>query len=132
MNAGTELGTIPAEVSVRLRLMVAAGLANEVEAVNQQAAPIQAPTAQLACWSRPVRARVTMTRRNPAVATTSPISSGAPVRFLCEGVSNAWRNMASASAAPAMAPAIWQTMTAAAWPRPYRCSVPRASSRQRR
>jgi len=32
---GTELGAIPAKVSLRARARVTAGLANEVEAVNQ-------------------------------------------------------------------------------------------------
>ena len=60
--------------------MVTAGLANAVEAVNQYAAPIQAPTAQATCWRRPVRARATMTSISPAVATTSLSRTGAPPR----------------------------------------------------
>jgi len=36
--------------------------------------------------------------------------------------------MASASAAPPMAPLIWLAMTAAAWPMPQRCGVRRPSS----
>ena len=35
MKAGAEAGAMPAKVSVRLRATVTAGLANEVEAVNQ-------------------------------------------------------------------------------------------------
>jgi hypothetical protein len=39
MNAGTELGAIPAYVLVRLRLIATAGLANDVEAVNPVGRP---------------------------------------------------------------------------------------------
>lgn len=35
MNVGAELGAMPAKVSDRLRAIVTAGLAKEVEAVNQ-------------------------------------------------------------------------------------------------
>lgn len=35
MNSGTDAGAIPANESVRLRAAVTAGLAKEVEAVNQ-------------------------------------------------------------------------------------------------
>ena len=38
MNAGTSAGRMPAKVSVAARASVTAGLANEVEAVNQYAA----------------------------------------------------------------------------------------------
>ena len=51
--------------------MITAGLAKEVEAVNQYTATIQAPTAHATCWRRPVRARATITNSSPAVATTS-------------------------------------------------------------
>ncbi|MBK7819797.1 MAG: PRD domain-containing protein [Tessaracoccus sp.] len=39
-NGSTELGAMPAKVSVKIRPMVTAGLANEVELVNQYAAPM--------------------------------------------------------------------------------------------
>ena len=35
MNAGTDVGAIPAKVSLSDRAMVTAGLAKDVEAVNQ-------------------------------------------------------------------------------------------------
>ena len=38
MNPGASIGRIPANVSVRVRAMVTAGLANDVEAVNHYAA----------------------------------------------------------------------------------------------
>src|SRR5580692_10939693 len=44
MKAGASSGRIPAKVFVRERAIVMAGLAKEVEAVNQYAAPIQAAT----------------------------------------------------------------------------------------
>ena len=71
---------MPAKVSLNIREMVTAGLANEVDEVNQYAAPIQAATATAEAGARPVRARATMTAISPAVATTSPIHSGSPVR----------------------------------------------------
>jgi len=37
MNPGTEDGAIPAKLSVRLRAIVTAGLAKDVDAVNQYA-----------------------------------------------------------------------------------------------
>ena len=39
-KAGTEEGAMPAKVSVKMRPIVTAGLANEVELVNQYAAPM--------------------------------------------------------------------------------------------
>ncbi len=40
MNPGAELGAMPAKVSEKIRPIVTAGLANEVELVNQYAAPM--------------------------------------------------------------------------------------------
>jgi hypothetical protein len=40
MKTGAEAGAIPANVSENIRPIVTAGLANEVELVNQYAAPI--------------------------------------------------------------------------------------------
>ena len=40
MNMGTDSGAIPANVLLNVRATVTAGLANEVEAVNQYAAVI--------------------------------------------------------------------------------------------
>src|ERR1700732_850491 len=45
-NAGTSFGRIPANVSVAARAIVTAGFANEVDAVNQYAAVMYAPTAK--------------------------------------------------------------------------------------
>ena len=40
MNAGAELGAMPANVLENIRPIVTAGFANEVELVNQYAAPM--------------------------------------------------------------------------------------------
>ena len=48
MNPGASTGRIPANVSVSVRAMVTAGLANDVEAVNHYAAPITEATAAAA------------------------------------------------------------------------------------
>ena len=45
MKAGTSASRIPAKVSVAARAMVTAGFAKLVEAVNQYAAAMYAPTA---------------------------------------------------------------------------------------
>jgi len=44
MNAGTSAGRIPENALLSERAIVMAGLANEVDAVNQYAAPIQQAT----------------------------------------------------------------------------------------
>ena len=72
MKGSAEVGLMPAKVSVKRRPMVTAGLANEVEEVNQYAAPMYAPTAGATAVARPVRTRAKMTSTTPAVATTSP------------------------------------------------------------
>lgn len=63
---------MPANVSENIRPTVTAGLANEVELVNQYAAPMYAPTAPADRAVRPVRANAKTSSTNPAVATTSP------------------------------------------------------------
>lgn len=57
MNTGGDESAIPANVSENMRPTVIAGLAKLMEAVNQQAAPMQAPTAAGALARRPPRAR---------------------------------------------------------------------------
>jgi hypothetical protein len=46
MNPGASTGRMPVKVSDAARARVTAGLANEVEAVNQYAAVMYAPTAK--------------------------------------------------------------------------------------
>jgi hypothetical protein len=62
------LGAIPENVLLSARAIVIAGFANEVDAVNQYAAPIQAATRHAASLG-PVEPMTT--RINPAVATAS-------------------------------------------------------------
>ena len=112
--------------------MVTAGLAKDVEEVNQYAAPIHAPTDQAACCIRPVRASVTISSSSPAVATASPSSTGPPPRRVPDTASAGTPNIASASAAPPIAPVIWQPITATASHGLYRPGVRRASQPVRR
>jgi hypothetical protein len=45
MKAGALIGAIPAKVSLKVRAIVTAGLAKDVDAVNQYAAVMYSPTA---------------------------------------------------------------------------------------
>ena len=65
-------GAIPPNVSENVRPTVTSGFANDVELVNQYAAPMYAPTAAADNAARPVLASVKINAINPAVATTSP------------------------------------------------------------
>ena len=75
-----QAGAIPAKVSENIRPIVTAGLANEVELVNQYAAPIYAPTAAADRAPRPVRASAKISAISPVVATTSDNRVGARER----------------------------------------------------
>src|SRR6185503_625283 len=70
-NAGTSLGSMPANVSVSARASVTAGLANEVDDVNQYAEVMYAPTAYGVASGR-WRGTMVTTSTSPSVATTSP------------------------------------------------------------
>ena len=71
---------MPAKVSVNIRPTVTAGLANDVEDVNQYAAPIHAATAAGTSADRSLRTSAKITRTSPDVATISPTSTPVPVR----------------------------------------------------
>jgi hypothetical protein len=71
MNMGAEDGAMPANVSDRVRAMVAAGLAKLVDDVNQWAPPIQAPSANGMYRARPVRTQPWINSSRVTVATTS-------------------------------------------------------------
>jgi len=103
-KAGAEDGAIPAKVSERTRPTVTAGLANDVELVNQYAAPMYAPTVGAAIAPRPVRTSANTRTRSPAVATTSPRRCGPVARSVVE-TDVATPNMRLASTAPATPPA---------------------------
>ena len=69
MNIGADEGRMPAKLSVRGRATVAAGLANEVDDVNQYAPVIQAPTANWMNAWRWLRTSANTTSRRPTMAT---------------------------------------------------------------
>lgn len=94
---------MPAKVSVKIRPIVTAGLAKEVEDVNQYAAPTKAPTAGPTRAARPVRTRAKISRMRPAVATTSPSRCPAVARSVVESAVAA-PNMAFASTPPPIPP----------------------------
>ena len=71
---------MPAKLSLNIRPNVAAGLANEVDAVNQYAAPMYAATMAA---TRPAGAR-RITSSRPNVATPSAIHCPAPLRSWVE------------------------------------------------
>src|SRR5687768_5709160 len=99
-NPGTLDGAIPAKLSENMRPNAAVGLAKEVDAVNQYAAPIQAATAAA---TREAAARSTTSSR-PAVATTSASHSPGPLRTLVENCRIGSANIACVSHAPQAAP----------------------------
>ena len=70
MNPGASAGRIPANVSLSARAMVTAGFAKDVEAVNQYAAVMYAPTAKATAFER-CRTHPQITASNPNVATNS-------------------------------------------------------------
>src|SRR4029450_6614861 len=100
---------MPANVSLNIRPMVTAGFANDVDDVNQYAAPMYAPTAAGATAARPLRTRAKTSKTNPVVATTSPSHSGAPLRCLVDSSIAGKLNIRLAKTEPATAPATWAT-----------------------
>ena len=91
MKPGASAGRIPANVSERVRPRVIAGFANEVEAVNQYAAPIHADTRHAAAVT-PGALNAMKTR--PAVAITSDNHWPPPVRGWLDAWSRGSSNMA--------------------------------------
>ena len=79
MNAGTSAGRIPANVSVIARAIVTAGFANDVDAVNQYAPVMYAPTANGTAADRR-REQPQITAKSPNVATASLKACGEPLR----------------------------------------------------
>ena len=77
MNAGTSGGRMPVKVSVIARAMVTAGFANDVEAVNQYAAVMYAPTANGTTVERR-REQPQIVASRPKVATASLNAFGNP------------------------------------------------------
>ena len=105
---GTSTGRIPANVFVSARASVTAGLANDVDAVNQYAAVMYAPTANGTASGRR-RAHPQITESRPNVATASLRIWGNPLLACCDHEYTGSPNMASASATPTSAPTICAT-----------------------
>ena len=89
------------------RPTVTAGLANDVDEVNQYAAPIHAPTAAGAAPLRPERASANTSTTSPPVATTSASHRCPALRTVRENATAGSANMALARTAPPIAPATW-------------------------
>src|SRR5277367_2648537 len=91
-NPGISTGRIPANVSLNPLAIVTAGLANEVEEVNQYAAVMYAPTANGTTFDR-VREHPQITESNPNVAINSLNHCAGPVRACCEKETGVSPNM---------------------------------------
>ena len=70
INPGASAGRIPEKVLLSARAIVTAGFANDVDAVNQYAAVMYAPTAKAVAFERS-REHPQITASNPNVATNS-------------------------------------------------------------
>src|ERR1700679_1293755 len=97
MNPGTEAGAIPANVPVKARPIVTAGLANDVDDVAQYAAPTHPATAAGASAPRPDRA---------SAKTTSTSHGVGADRTVADAVTAGSANIRFASTAPAIPPAV--------------------------
>src|SRR5271167_3462125 len=103
MNPGASAGRIPANVSLAERASVTAGLANEVDDVNQYAPVTYAPTANGTSEDRR-RAQPQMTQSSPNVATNSLKSCAPPALTWREALKTGSPNIRCAAATPANAP----------------------------
>src|SRR5262249_16277050 len=103
MKPGASCGRIPEKVSVAARARGTAGFPKEVDAVNQYAAVIYAPTANGTALGR-LRTQPQITERSPRVAMNSLKSCGAPVRTCPDAANSAWPNIPWATATPENAP----------------------------
>src|SRR5262245_946195 len=103
MNVGASAGRIPANVSVAERASVTAGLANDVEAVNQYAAVMYEATAKGTAEQRR-RAQPQITASSPKVATNSLNACAGPERMCRDAKNTGISNMRCAAATPANAP----------------------------
>ena len=108
-NIGTDAGAMPAKESLKLRAMVTAGFASEVDDVNQYAPPIHTPTATGTESARgPLETRK-MTSRSPTVATTSPSQILPPSLTFVDRPRTSTPNIRFAIAAPTIPPIVWTT-----------------------
>src|SRR5436190_19063652 len=106
MNAGASTGRIPANVLLSERAIVTAGLAKDVDEVNQYAAEINAATdnaTAITLWRRET-AMITPTR--PKLAMNSPNHCSGPERTFVDAKNVGNPNIKFAAATPVNAPAI--------------------------
>src|SRR5580658_3771059 len=96
---------MPAKVSLADLASVTAGLANEVDAVNQYAPVMYAPTANGTAAERR-RAQPQITASSPNVATNSLKISAPPALAWRDALNSDWPNIRCAVATPAKAPKI--------------------------
>ena len=108
VKAAADPGPIPAKVSENMRPTVTAGLANDVELVNQYAAPMYAPTAGAASAPRPLRTSAKISATRNVVATTSATRCPGVTRSVVE-IDVSTPNITLARTAPATAPTTWAT-----------------------
>ena len=92
------------KVSLNALASVTAGFANDVEAVNQYAAVMYAPTAAATATGERRRDAPRMTATKPKVATASLHSNPAPRRTCCAMLKIGSPNMPCAIATPTTAP----------------------------
>src|SRR5262249_12563248 len=104
MKLGASVGRIPANVSLAERASVTAGLANEVDEVNQYADVMYAATANGVIAGRE-RTVPQMVASRPKVAMTSLASCAKPARAWLDAKNSGSPNMTCAAATPANAPA---------------------------
>src|SRR4029450_4113461 len=103
MNAGASAGRMPAKVSVADRASVTAGVANDVEAVNQEAAVMYEATATGTEDDRR-RAQPQITASSPKVATNSLNTCAGPDRACRDAKKTGTSKIMWAAATPANAP----------------------------
>src|SRR5258708_26303788 len=103
MNSVTSAGRIPENVSESERAMVMAGLAKDVDAVNQYAAPIHAATIHGASSER---RWPSTTSNRPNVATPSASHWLGPVRKWVDSCQTGNSNITCASNPPTQHPMI--------------------------
>src|SRR5436190_11052534 len=108
MNPGASAGRIPAKLSVAARASVTAGLANDVDDVNQYAAVMKAATANGVAAGRD-REQPQITDTSPKVAVNSPASWPSPARTWRDAENTGASNIRCARATPANAPRSWAT-----------------------
>src|SRR5215831_18156189 len=99
MKPGASDGRMPANVSVAARASVTAGLANEVDAVNQYAPVMYAPTANGTAEDRE-RAHPQITATKPNVAMNSLSTCEAPALTWCDAAKIGSPNIRCAAATP--------------------------------